>query len=63
MVRVGGRVDPAEPLAAAHEVEERLAPCRRGGGVVRIVEERAGRAGEEDRVALLQVLLGDVRGS
>ena len=62
MVGVGGGVNSREALAAAHEVEQRLPPGRRRRRVVRIVEERAGRAGEEDRVVLLQVLLVDVGG-
>jgi hypothetical protein len=55
-------VDPGEALTAPHEVEERLAARGRGRGVVRIVQEGAGRAREEDSVVLLQVLLVDVRG-
>ena len=62
MVGVGGGVNPGEALAAANELEERLPPCRRRRRVVRVVEECAGRAGEEDRVVLLEILLGDVRG-
>jgi hypothetical protein len=62
MVGVARGVNPGETLAAAHEVEQRLPPCRRRRRVVRVVEERAGRAGEEERVVLLEILLGDVGG-
>ena len=55
-------MDAREALAAAHEVEERLPARRRRRRVVRIVEERAGRAGQEDRVVLLEVRLVDVGG-
>ena len=60
MVRVSRRVDAREAFPAAHEVEERLPACRRRRRVVRIVEERAGRARQEDRVVLLEVRLVDV---
>ena len=53
-------MDGGQALAAAHEVEQRLAARRRGRGVLRIVEEVTGGAREEDRVVGLQVLLGDV---
>ena len=60
MVGVARGVDAGEALAAAHEVEERLAPRRGRRRIVRIVEERAGGAGEEDGVVLLQVRVVDV---
>ena len=47
-------------FAAAHEIEQRLAPrggrCRIGG----IVEKESRRAGKEDGVVPLQVLLGNI---
>ena len=53
-------MDAGEALPAAHEVDERLSASCRGGGVVRIVEECAGRAGEKDCIVLLEVRLVDV---
>ena len=53
VVAIGRGMDADEALAAAHEVEQRLAAGGRRRGISRIVEERAGRAGEEDRVVLL----------
>ena len=51
MVRVGRGVDARDALAAADEVEQRGTARVGRGLVVRIVEEAARRAVEEDRVA------------
>ena len=61
VIRVGRRMDAGEPLAAAHEVEERLPARGRRRGVAGIVEERAGRACKKDSVVLLEVGVVDVR--
>jgi hypothetical protein len=53
-------VDAGQALAAAHEVEQRLAARGGGRGVLGIVEELAGGAGQEERVVLREVLLVDV---
>src|SRR6185503_20923072 len=51
-----------QALPAAHEVQQRLPARRGGGGVLRIVQELAGGAGQEDGVVLREVLLVDVGG-
>ena len=62
MIRVGGRMDPRDALAAAHEIEQRVAPCRGRCRIGGIVEKESRRAGEEDGVVPLQVLLGNIGG-
>jgi hypothetical protein len=41
-------VDAGQALAAAHEVEQRLAARGRDRGVFGIVEERSARAGQDE---------------
>ena len=61
VIRIAGRVDSRDALAAADEFEERP-PARIGAGlVVRVVEETAGRAVEHDGVVLFQVLCSEIR--
>ena len=61
VVRITRRVNAGNALAAADEIHERLAPRVSRRLVVRIVEERARGAVEEDQVVLFEVRFVDRR--
>src|SRR5579863_2483984 len=59
MVRIGRGVNACEPLSAFHEVKERL-PARLGCRfIMRFIQKHTGRAVQEDRVIMLEIVGSD----